>query len=60
MTDRQIQAIIDTLTSQRDVALNTVVKIQAEKAALQDSLEELQRRLDAIPQTEELSEATCS
>ena len=65
MTDRQIQAIVDTLQEQRNGALNTIVQIQSERAALQEQFETLQKQLDEVKaelnkqlKTEELPEAT--
>jgi len=57
MSDKELQAIVDTLQEQRNAALNAIAKVQGEKAALQEQLDRLQKQLDAIPKTEELPEA---
>lgn len=65
MTDRQIQAIIDTLQNQRNGALNTIVQMQGDVTTLQDEIENLKgqvanlkNELGKMPITEELPEAT--
>ncbi len=56
MSDKELQAIVDTLQEQRNAALNAIAQVQGEKAALQEQLDILQKQLNAIPKTEELPE----
>lgn len=58
MTDKQLQAIVDALQNQRNDALNNFVKVECEKAALEEQLEaaqkeieELKAKLETIPET---------
>lgn len=55
MTEKQIQAIVDTLQNQRNAALNAIVEVQGEKAALQ---EQLDKALAELAQLEDLHKET--